>query len=442
MASSEDYDVLVIGGGLAGLSAGLRCHEGGLRVLVLEAGATPGGLARSFRQDGFTFDCSGHLLHLKRPETISLVERITEDDEWARLERRSVVAMQDTLVPYPFQANLAYAPPEVREACLATLPKTAADHAPDSDALTLKDWVQENLGDGIGRYFMYPYNEKLTTVPTEELIATALGRFLPTPSLTDIREGALRRREENVGYNATFRYPRNGGIDLLWKRLAARLGEENIRCSAPVVAVDTEQRQVEVEDGTQYRWQDRLISSAPLPEMCAMVGGDIGPLAKRMRASSVICVNLGVTHIASRFHGLQWVYLPEPEYSAYRIGFYSGLVPEAAPPGEAAMYVEIAYQGETDEDAMVKAAVADCLRLGVIESADDIRTTLPVRIPYGYVTHDRDHRDATTSALNGLRERGIEMVGRYGRWEYAAMEDALSQGHAAAQEVLTRAGTD
>lgn len=47
---------IVIGAGFGGLAAAVRLRALGYRVEVLEAGSQPGGRARVFRRDGFTFD--------------------------------------------------------------------------------------------------------------------------------------------------------------------------------------------------------------------------------------------------------------------------------------------------------------------------------------------------------------------------------------------------
>jgi phytoene dehydrogenase-like protein len=56
-------DVLVVGGGIAGLACAALLQRGGRTVTVLEAGAAPGGLARSTVRDGFTFNRGGHALY-------------------------------------------------------------------------------------------------------------------------------------------------------------------------------------------------------------------------------------------------------------------------------------------------------------------------------------------------------------------------------------------
>jgi phytoene dehydrogenase-like protein len=50
------WDVIVVGGGIAGLTAAAYAARSGLRVLLLEKNEKCGGLLNSFEKDGFTFD--------------------------------------------------------------------------------------------------------------------------------------------------------------------------------------------------------------------------------------------------------------------------------------------------------------------------------------------------------------------------------------------------
>ena len=58
--------VVVIGAGMGGLTAALRLANTGFAVLVLEARPEPGGLATSFKQQGFAFDAGPYII-LDRP---------------------------------------------------------------------------------------------------------------------------------------------------------------------------------------------------------------------------------------------------------------------------------------------------------------------------------------------------------------------------------------
>jgi protoporphyrinogen oxidase len=149
---------------------------------------------------------------------------------------------------------------------------------------------------------------------------------------------------------------------------------------------------------------------------------------RRLRANIVTCVNLGLKSLAPAFRGPQWIYLPERRFRAYRIGFYDRLSAAMSPPGREAVYVEIAHAAAEDARALVAAAVADLVALGAIRDRDDVEVVAPVRIPGAYVIHDAAWATARRRVLRELEARRIFMVGRYGRWEYASIEDALAQG--------------
>lgn len=74
------YDVVVIGTGMGGLSAGLHSALFGQKVLVLEQHNLPGGFATSFVRGRFDFEATLHeLLDFDTPENMGPIRKLLED---------------------------------------------------------------------------------------------------------------------------------------------------------------------------------------------------------------------------------------------------------------------------------------------------------------------------------------------------------------------------
>lgn len=65
----SQYDAVVIGGGVGGLTAGALLAVAGKKILVVEAEAQPGGYARALRHGDYVFDRADHLIFGCAPES-------------------------------------------------------------------------------------------------------------------------------------------------------------------------------------------------------------------------------------------------------------------------------------------------------------------------------------------------------------------------------------
>ncbi len=84
---------LVVGAGAKGLMLALALARRGERVLVAEGADAPGGLARSFRYGGFTFDLGLHAFVSSRPALRALARELLGPDH------RSFTASAASLLP-------------------------------------------------------------------------------------------------------------------------------------------------------------------------------------------------------------------------------------------------------------------------------------------------------------------------------------------------------
>jgi phytoene dehydrogenase-like protein len=62
MLKQYDYDAIIIGAGISGLVCGCYLAKAGMKVLIVEKNAKPGGYCTSFKRGGFQFDACAHSL--------------------------------------------------------------------------------------------------------------------------------------------------------------------------------------------------------------------------------------------------------------------------------------------------------------------------------------------------------------------------------------------
>jgi protoporphyrinogen oxidase len=429
--------ILILGGGLTGLSTGL--HLGQREHLILEREESTGGLCRSFQVDGFTFDLTGHLLHLRDDTIRKLVDGLLPSDSWNIIQRRSWIFSHDTYTPYPFQANTHGLPAEVIRDCLVGFVRAMQENGtPDDDAPpSFREWIHRTFGEGIARHFMEPFNEKLWRRDLSEMTSDWVSWSIPRPRLEDVVNGALGLTTPPMGYNTNFRYPRSGGIATLADAVARSAGP--VRLGTEVTRVDVRKRRVTLGDGTRLEY-DALVSTIPLDRLLAIADGipsGVQEAARGLKAVSVINLNLGVDR--PDLSDKHWIYFPEAEFPFYRVGFPGNFAPSMVPEGCSSVYVELsaASGGIVEEREVYDSCVSGLRRAGVLRSDDRIVCRKLFVIDPAYVIHDQYRRVSLPAIFRALENERIFSTGRFGGWEYSSMEDALRHGKQVAERLTT-----
>jgi protoporphyrinogen oxidase len=423
--STAHRDVVILGAGLAGLSAARHLRDG---YRLLEAGPCVGGLCATTVDGGFRFDVTGHLFHSRDAAIRRWIAGLL-GDSLVQVERRARIFSHGVYTRYPYQANTFGLPPAVAFECLhgflAAWERREAHRRPPRD---FEEYIRRHFGDGIARQFMIPYNTKLWGVPPRRMSLAWTDRFVPRPSLDDVLAGAVGLNDRELGYNARFLYPRRGIGDLPEAihgalRTKAELG-------VPAYAIDFRRKVVVTRRGTvPYR---RLISTMPLQRLCFVLQGApewVRTAACRLRSTSLSYLDVALERPAGTDH--HWTYVPEPRLPFYRVGAYSNFSTGVVPRGKGSLYVELASRGEFRRERL-PAVVRGLVELGLIRRASDIRFVRPRRISYAYVIYDHAWKKTRERLHAFLRENDVMSCGRYGAWEYSAMEDALLEGRAAA----------
>jgi protoporphyrinogen oxidase len=424
--------VVIIGGGLAGVSAGYHLRE--LEPVLFEKESAIGGLCRSFSQDGFTFDCTGHLIHLKNPYTKELVAQILPDAFNAH-ERLAAIHSKATTTPYPFQANTYGLPPEVVKECVIGFVESMHTNG-NGGPKNFHDWVIKTFGTGIAKHFMLPYNEKFWKQDLRTITSDWVSWSIPKPTLEDVVNGALGLTNKGMGYNPKFIYPKNGGIECLPQALARPI--KNVNTEATVEYIDPKKKYVRLTNGREQPY-DVLISTLPLPLVFRMLKDTPDSLAfdaQQLHAISVLNINIGIDR--PRVSDQHWIYFPEDQFIFSRVGFPMNFSQQVAPEGTSSMYIEITHQPneKPNVEEAFERSILDLQKCGILRKGDRVLTRHVLDIKTAYVVFDEHRQKHLQNLIDYLKTRDIHTAGRYGQWDYYSMEDSILSGKKAAEAVM------
>jgi len=428
--------VVIIGGGLTGLVAAHRLEEQRHSALVLEREAEPGGACRSIRAGDFVFDYTGHLLHIQRPETRRYLEDLGVWQKLAAHERRAAIHVQGTTTPYPIQIHTWGLPAELRRHCLLGFIRAWAAREQRADPKNFEQWVLDRFGAGLAKVFFFPYNQKLFRARPEELSLDWVGRYVPKPDLEEVVDGALGLHDEAVGYNASFYYPRTGGIRMLPDAVARRI--DGLELDAEVTAIHLAERWLELKDGRRVAW-DRLVSTVSLHAAVDLVQDvlpdDVREAREALRWVRVLNIALGVAGAAPRPE--HWLYFPEPELPFYRVGFPSNHG-DVAPSGHHSVSVEISLKPGEGSPTEVAEHAEEALAAAGYLDRHAVRVRRLTVLDPSYVVFDHRRRDAVSRLRRFFSQRGVMLAGRWAEWKYSAMEDAILDGFSVARRIHGR----
>ena len=80
LMNTQDYPVVIVGAGPAGLTAAYELTQRGVKPLVLEASPQVGGIARTEVYKGYRFDIGGHRFYTKVEAVQALWQEVLGED--------------------------------------------------------------------------------------------------------------------------------------------------------------------------------------------------------------------------------------------------------------------------------------------------------------------------------------------------------------------------
>jgi protoporphyrinogen oxidase len=440
--------IVIIGAGPTGLGAAYRLKEQGYKNFVIyEKNSYVGGLCATFKDSkGFRWDLGGHVIFSHYKYFDNLLENILGSDYLVH-KRYAWIRTMDRWIPYPFQDNLRYLPRDVLAECLRDLKKVKRKKARSAN---FKEWIIDNMGAGIAKYFMFPYNFKVWAYPINMLSSDWVAERVKSINIEETVVHLISDiGKTDWGPNAIFKFPLFGGTGEIFRRIAVML-DNHIILNSELIKIDPETKKIYFSSGRKESY-DVLINTSPLNKLIKLIKishRDLSKAASDLKHNGVFVVGLGIggkPYLASKC----WVYFPDNTSPFFRVTYFSNYSPNNVPDNNKyySLLCESAYSDFKKEEKteIVKKTVQGLINSGVLKKVDkkSIVSTFLFDIDYAYpiptINRDRILRKIQPE----LEKMDIYSRGRFGAWKYEIgnTDHSVMQGKEIVDRIL-RKGTE
>lgn len=438
------HKIVIIGAGPCGLGAAKRLAE--LRYdnwLLFDRESYAGGLAASFVDNkGFTWDVGGHVVFSHYREFDKMLEE-TCGGELLYHQRKSLVRVDNSWVPYPFQNNLGHLPPDKAVEVLTGLRLAPGGNS----SQPFSKWMEDTFGEGIVRLFMRPYNSKLWATDLSLMASEWIAERVSIVDFNQVLKSViLGQGDDSWGPNRTFAFPLRGGTGEIFRRLAASLPQSKLFYDSDVIRLDLENRTIRLNSGSSIQY-DYLINTMPLTELLSRsdnVPDSIRKFAERLRHSGTYVVGCGFKTPLD--DDRCWMYFPEQNVPFYRVTNFARYSPFNVPKGRTDRYC--AYMCETsfsdtkpeEQTQVTQATWQGLYNVGLVPKAAEGISEYVIKVPYAYPVPTLDRNDALRVVQPYLMKHGVYSRGRFGAWMYEIgnMDHSYKQGIDVVDHILDK----
>jgi protoporphyrinogen oxidase len=447
----SDRRVIIIGGGPAGLAAGLELARRGSKPVILERHDKLGGLARTIWYKDYGFDIGPHRFFTKSQEILDLW-KATLGADFIKVPRLTRIYYSGRFFAYPIKAVdalLGFGPlTSARAIASYAIQQLKRKEEPKN----LEDWIVQRFGRVLFTIFFKRYTEKVWGIPCDKIgkefaeqrirglnLAEAIRSALPFKGTGEARVRSLAEQ---------FWYPRLGAGQMhetIGRQIVSMGGE--IRTNFTVTRLVTSGDLVnEVLRGERSEpvAVSHVFASAPITAIVKSLHPraprEVLAAAEKLYFRSHITVNL-IISVPPPFKD-NWLYIHAPDVRMARIANYNSFsMAMVGRPNTGALSAEyFAFEGDDlwrKSDAELVALAADELQRIKLLRPDQIVEGFVVREADSYPAYYIGHLEHFQTLFDYLKRfKNLTLIGRAAMYRYNNQDHAMLTGLYAVRNYL------
>lgn len=452
-AMKPGEEIIIMGGGLAGLSAGEVLSRGGRKVKVLERDSRVGGLSKTIEHNGFRFDIGGHRF-ITGSEKLDLYVKDLLNGEYLRVPRTSQIYMFGKYFDYPLKpANAMFG------LGVFTTFQILVDYCKERvkntisppEIVSLEDWVVSRFGRKMFDLYFKQYSEKVWGIDCKTISQEWVSERIKGLSLWEAIKNAFSKvsGKDIKTLADEFIYPlygigqmsdnlkdriENNNSTVLTDTGVERINRDGFKIKSVTVKSNGESLEIE---GSKF------ISSIPFTHLTRLmepaVPDEILYAASKLRFRDILIVTvmLDRPHVTD----LTWLYLPEKEMPLGRIHEPKNWSPHMAPEGKTHVVTEFfCFKGDSiwnSSDEELTAITVDNLEKLEFFKKSEVIDSYVVRADKAYPLMDVGYREHYEKILAYMKQfENLHIIGRGGLFRYYNMDVAMESGMETAENIL------
>lgn len=419
---------IILGGGLSAISTAffLQDREETEEILILEKEDVPGGLCRSIKKDGYTYDIGPHILFSKDKEMLSLMLEVLEEKN--DLRRSNQIIYKGRYVQYPFENDLSKLPKEDLDYCVTHFLHNPYENYPAENML---QFFLKTFGEGITNTYLRPYNEKIWKYDPSFMDTQMVDR-IPKPTHEEIMRSAEGETVDGYVHQLYFSYPSSGGIEAVVQGFLKRLGSKcRICCKEQITSVKRTQSGYEVISNGEKRRADQVISTIPVQELAGIYESpkEVLSCVQDLRYNSII---IAFVKTREDLCGENFAFMnPEKDIIFHRISKMDFLGKNYKS-SSATYMVEVTYRKGDFVDSLSEEVLREKIthgmrKIGFAKEEKDVEFIHVTKHPYAYVIYDLNHKKNMEVIREYYGSQGIFLNGRFGNFEYWNMDRVIRE---------------
>lgn len=445
--------VVILGGGLAGLSAGYELAKAGTKVTVIERCEDVGGLASTITVGKFKFDTGPHRWYTKSDMVNNWMLNLL-GEQTIKVPRLTRIFFESKFFHYPIKIIDA-----MKGMGLLKTVKSVIDYfisrinfrITKKRPVTLEDGYIAQFGRTLYETFFKRYSEKLWGRKCSEISADWIGQRTRGFNITTVIKDALFRSKKTISFVDEFSYPKDG-IGELAHRLASGIkkSQGKIYLNSETIKVNANNstiRSVVVKEKNKEKEiiGDYFISSIAISDFITMLSPTVLPniskINQKFKYRDEVQVALFVNK--EKITKDTWIYVHPWDIPFMRLMEMDNWSDKLSPKGTTTLVFEIACNQEdkmwSKKDSelieMVKESYIKAFKL--IKKKDVIGGYVH-RVLKEYPVYHLGYKDDLVIVNNYLgRYLNLYLVGRNGIFRYNNMDHSIEMGLYAAWNIIT-----